>query len=212
MKIGIVGSGVVGVALAKGFIKHGYDVMIGSNTASKKAELAKQLNNQAKTGSFQDTAAFGELLVLAVKGTAAEAAAKQITSAAAGKVVIDTMNPIAETPPTNGVLSFFTTLNDSLMERLQKQSPNVRFVKAFSCIGSELMVNPSIGGARPTMFICGNEAGAKSQVAKIVHQFGFDVEDCGAVEAARAIEPLCILWCIPGILRNDWRHAFKLLR
>lgn len=74
------------------------------------------------------------------------------------------------------------------------------------------MVNPDFGGIRPSMFICGNDAGAKQAVSKILDQFGFEVEDMGSVEAARAIEPLCILWCIPGFLRNEWSHAFKLLK
>jgi predicted dinucleotide-binding enzyme len=62
------------------------------------------------------------------------------------------------------------------------------------------------------MFICGNDATSKRQVAAILDQFGWDAADMGSVEAARAIEPLCILWCIPGFLRNEWSHAFKLLR
>jgi predicted dinucleotide-binding enzyme len=74
------------------------------------------------------------------------------------------------------------------------------------------MVNPDFGGIKPTMFICGNEANAKKEVSKILDKFGFEVEDMGGVEAARAIEPLCILWCIPGFLRNQWMHAFKLLK
>jgi predicted dinucleotide-binding enzyme len=74
------------------------------------------------------------------------------------------------------------------------------------------MVNPQFGETRPTMFICGNDATSKRQVAAILDQFGWDAADMGSVEAARAIEPLCILWCIPGFLRNEWSHAFKLLR
>jgi predicted dinucleotide-binding enzyme len=74
------------------------------------------------------------------------------------------------------------------------------------------MVNADFGGVKPTMFICGNDEGAKREVAKILDQFGFDVADMGSVEAARAIEPLCILWCIPGFRNNSWTHAFKLLQ
>jgi hypothetical protein len=74
------------------------------------------------------------------------------------------------------------------------------------------MVNPDFNGVKPTMFICGNHDGAKSEVQTILDQFEFDVADMGAVEGARAIEPLCILWCIPGFLSNSWTHAFKLLK
>jgi predicted dinucleotide-binding enzyme len=129
-----------------------------------------------------------------------------------GKTVIDTTNPIADAPPVNGVLKFFTSLEDSLMERLQRLAPEVHFVKSFSCIGGPLMVNPDFGGPKPTMFICGNDDGAKSEVRTILDRFGFDVADMGKVEAARAIEPLCILWCIPGFLTSNWMNAFSFLR
>ena len=210
-KIGVIGSGVVGQTLANGFLKHGYAVMIGTNTPAKRAELAAKIS--AAVGSFDETAQFGDIVVLATKGSAADAA---ITAAGPanlrGKTVIDTTNPIADAPPVNGVLKFFTSLDDSLMERLQRRVPEARFVKAFSCVGNARMVNPDFKGTRPTMFICGNEAPAKAAVTEILDRFGWDVADMGAVEAARAIEPLCILWCIPGFRENSWTHALKLLR
>ena len=98
------------------------------------------------------------------------------------------------------------------MERLQKAQPKTKFVKAFSSVGNRRMVNPDFGGVRPTMFICGNDSGAKATVTKILDQFGWETEDMGSAEAARAIEPLCMLWCIPGFTRNQWTHAFKLLK
>ena len=111
-------------------------------------------------------------------------------------------------------LSFFTHQNESLMEQLQKAYPAAHFVKAFNSVGNGQMVNPQFAGGRPTMFICGNDAGAKKTVTQILDEFGWDTEDMGgAVEAARAIEPLCKLWCIPGVGKGDWSpHAFKLLR
>jgi len=209
--IGIIGSGIVGQTLANGFLKHGYSVMLGTNTPSKRDEL--RAKTAAQLGSFEETARFGTLLVLATKGAAAEAA---ITAAGpanlAGKVVIDATNPIADAPPVNGVLRFFTSLDDSLMERLQRRVPEARFVKAFSCVGNTLMVNPDFKGTKPTMFICGNDAAAKAEVSRVLDQFGFETADMGLVESARAIEPLCILWCLPGFRENSWTHAFKLLR
>jgi 8-hydroxy-5-deazaflavin:NADPH oxidoreductase len=213
MKIGVIGSGEVGRALAKGFLKYGYEVMIGSNNAAKRGELASQVGDKVKTGSFEETTRFGELIVLAVKGGAAkEALASAGVANLKGKTILDTTNPIDEKPPVNGVLSFFTSLDDSLMERLQKQMPDAHFVKAFNSIGSNLMVSPDFGGARPTMFICGNDEAAKKQASGIVQQFGFDAEDMGRAESARALEPLCMLWCLPGFLKNQWTHAFKLLK
>jgi predicted dinucleotide-binding enzyme len=126
--------------------------------------------------------------------------------------VIDTTNPIADAPPTNGVLKFFTSLDDSLMERLQREFPGAKFVKAFNSVGNAAMVDPRFTGGKPTMFICGNDEAARKTVTGILDQFGWETADMGAAEAARAIEPLCILWCIPGFLRQDWMHAFKLLK
>ena len=130
----------------------------------------------------------------------------------AGKVVIDTTNPIADEPPEDGIVRYFTGPNDSLMERLQKAAPEARFVKAWNSVGNHLMINPKLPGGRPTMFICGNDATAKAQVSALLDGFGWDVEDVGTVKGARAIEPLCQLWCAPGFLRNDWVHAYKVLK
>jgi 8-hydroxy-5-deazaflavin:NADPH oxidoreductase len=210
-KVGVIGSGIVGQTLANGFVKHGYDVMIGTNSREKRDTLGA--NTAATIGTFAETAQFGGILVLATKGSAAEAAVNAAGAHNfAGKTVIDTTNPIADAPPVNGVLRFFTSLDDSLMERLQRLVPDARFVKAFSCVGNALMVNPAFGGAKPTMFICGTDAQAKTDVRLILDQFGYETADMGSVEAARAIEPLCMLWCIPGLRENSWTHAFKLLR
>lgn len=213
MKIGILGSGDVGRALANGFIKHGYAVMIGTRSPDKLAEWKVKAGKSGRVGSFAETAAFGDILVLAAKGVTAKDTLKLAGAGnLKGKTIIDTTNPIAAAPPVNGVLKFFTALDNSLMEQLQAAFPEARFVKAFSMVGNASMVNPDFGGPKPSMFICGNDTNAKQAVSKILEQFGFEVEDMGSVEAARAIEPLCILWCIPGFLRNEWSHAFKLLK
>jgi predicted dinucleotide-binding enzyme len=98
------------------------------------------------------------------------------------------------------------------MEQLQEVYPKANFVKAFNSVGVHLMVNPALKGGPPSMFIFGNNKAAKAEVSLILQQFGWEVEDMGAVEAARAIEPLCMLWCTPGMLENKWVHAFKLLK
>jgi predicted dinucleotide-binding enzyme len=211
-RIGVIGSGAVGEALANGFLRHGNEVMRGTRDPAKLDAWKNGAGAKASVGSFADAARFGTLVVLSVKGAAAEAAVQACGGALDGKTVIDTTNPIVEAPPVNGVIKFFTDLDDSLLERLQRLAPKARFVKSFSCVGSALMVNPDFGGEKPTMFICGNDAVAKREVEKILDQFGWETEDLGAAEAARAIEPLCILWCIPGFLRNEWTHALRLLR
>ena len=212
MRIGVIGSGVVGQTLADGFLKHGHEVMRGSREPSKLAGWKAGAGGKARTGTFAETAGFGELVVLAVKGTAAIEAVRACGGALSGKTVADATNPIADAPPVNGVLRFFTGPNESLMERLQEAAPAARFVKAFSCVGNALMVDPKLPGGKPTMFVCGKDEAAKKEVGGLLDQLGWEVEDCGGAEAARAIEPLCMLWCIPGFRRNDWMHAFKVLR
>jgi 8-hydroxy-5-deazaflavin:NADPH oxidoreductase len=211
MKVGILGSGDVAKALAGGFLKYAHQVMFGTRDAGKLADFVAK-NEGALVGGFADAAKFGELAVLAVKGTAALAALKAASAAnLAGKPVIDATNPIAEAPPTNGVLKFFTNLDQSLMERLQEAFPDAHFVKAFNSVGNAMMINPQFKGGKPTMFICGNDDKAKAVVRGVIDQFGWETADMGKAEAARAIEPLCMLWCIPGFIRNEWTHAFKLL-
>ena len=211
MKVGILGSGDVAKTLGNGFLPHGHDVMLGTREPAKLADWTKQ-NPKGRVGSFAEAAKFGELVVLAVKGSVAANALRAAGVAnLTGKPVIDATNPLADQPPINGVLRFFTTLDESLMERLQREFAAIRFVKAFNSVGNARMVNPQFKGGKPTMFICGNDEAAKKTVRGILDQFGWETADMGKAEAARAIEPLCMLWCIPGFLRNEWTHAFKLL-
>ena len=211
-KVAIVGAGIVGRTLADGFLKYNHEVMCASRDPSKLADWKAAAGEHAHTGTPEEAAAWGDLVVLAVKGTGAESAVDACgPDALAGKVVIDATNPVADAPPENGVLRYFTDLDGSLMEKLQARAPQARFVKAFSCVGNAHMIDPDFGGDKPTMFICGNDAEAKAEVTGILDTFGWETEDMGTAEAARAIEPLAMLWCIPGFLRDSWGHAFKLL-
>lgn len=210
-KIGVLGSGDVGKVLAGGFRKHGHDVMIGSRDPSKIAEWASLSDVQG--GDFAQTAAFADIIVLAVGGLVAEEALRLAGERnLAGKVVIDATNPIAKEAPDKGVLRYFTAANDSLMEQLQRAFPAARFVKAFNSVGNAFMVNPSFPDGKPTMFICGDDADAKATVSHILDVFGWEAADFGDAPSARAIEPLCQLWCAPGLRGGSWTHAFKLLR
>lgn len=211
-KIGIIGSGVVGQALANGFIKNGHETMIGTRNTSKLDDWQKEAGDKGRVGSMQEAAQFGEIIVLAVKGSAAkDALTLSGRENLSGKTIIDATNPIADKAPENGVIHFFTDLEESLMEKLQKEFAEAKFVKAFNSIGNAFMVDPDFGGIKPTMFICGNKEEAKDEVKHILNVFGWESFDMGTAAAARAIEPLCILWCIPGIANNDWMHAFKFL-
>jgi len=213
MKVGVIGSGVVAQTLGAGLLKHGHEVALGTGHPDKLKDWRAK-HPSARVETFAETAAFGDILILAVSGEVALEALGQIGAAALGdKAILDATNPIGGGPPAHGVLSYFTTLKDSLMERLQKAFPRARFVKAFNSVGAGQMVNPHFAVGKPTMFICGNDASAKEIATKLLDQFGWETMDMGAVEAARAIEPLCMLWCIPGIANNDWSpRAFNMLR
>ncbi len=212
MKIGILGSGDVAKSLGAGFLKHGHEVTLGTSTPAKLDDWAAK-NAKGKVASFADAARFGDIVVLAVKGKAAVAAVKAAgASTLEGKVVIDTTNPIADAAPVDGVLQFFTNGSDSLLEQLQREFAGVKFVKAFNSVGAGFMVDPQFKNGPPTMFICGNDEGARKTVRGLVESVGWDVADMGTAVAARAIEPLCILWCIPGLSRGEWAHAFKLVK
>jgi hypothetical protein len=208
---GVLGSGVVGQVLAKGLKDHGYEVRIASRTPAKLAKYSKETGITA--GTFGEVGRWGEALVLSVLGSAAESVMGLVGKEQVdGKLLIDTTNALTADPPDQGVLRSFTGPNESLMERLQRAYPAAHFVKAFNSVGSARMVDPDFQGVRPTMFYCGNDAGAKATVARVLDQFGWDAADMGGAIAARAIEPLAVLWCIPGFLQGSWTHAFKLLR
>ncbi|HEY7480299.1 MAG TPA: NAD(P)-binding domain-containing protein [Gemmatimonadales bacterium] len=209
-KFGVLGSGEVGQTLAKGLQDLGDEVRIGSRDPKKLADYTKKTRIAA--GTFAEVAAWAEALVLSVKGNAAEEALRQAgVQNFSGKLVIDTTNPIAEEEPQDGVIKYFTGPNESLMERLQRAAPRARFVKAFNSVGSDSMVKPKFRGTRPTMFYCGDDPAARREVARLLDQLGWEAADMGTAAAARAIEPLAMLWCIPGFREDRWTHAFKLL-
>jgi predicted dinucleotide-binding enzyme len=210
-RYGVLGSGVVAQVLAKGLKAHGHTVGIGSREPDKLASFRNETG--IATGTFADVARDAAVIVLAVKGSVARDAIELAGGASlAGTIVIDATNPIADAPPVDGVLQFFTGPNESLMEQLQRDYPSLRFVKAFNSVGNTSMVNPSFAGGPATMFICGNDAEAKSVVSDLLRQFGWEVADMGTATAARAIEPLCQLWCIPAFREGRSTHAFKLVQ
>jgi predicted dinucleotide-binding enzyme len=214
MKIGIIGSGPVGQTLGAAFLAEGHEVMLGTrDTDKKEVKKWKHDNPGGQADTFEAAAEFGEILVLAVAGRVAESAIQQAgVPNFTNKIVIDATNPIAGEPPEHGVLKFFTDLHESLMEKMQRLIPQAKMVKAFNSVGNTQMYKPKLPGGAPTMFICGDDETAKATVSVILTDFGWETADMGRAVAARAIEPLCMLWCIPGLLHNQWSHAFKLLK
>ena len=212
-RVGVLGSGEVGRRLAAGFSSRGHDVMIGSRDAGK-PELREWLSGDGagiEAGTLAEAAAYGELLVLAVLGNAAEdAIADAGPSNFDGKVVIDATNPLdfsAGFPPRLSV-----TGADSLGERVQRALPSAKVVKAFNTIGNPYFVDPSFSDGQPTMLIAGDDDGAKQTVADVLADFGWsDVVDIGGIEGSRELEAICIVWVKIGGARGSWDHGFKLL-
>ena len=212
-RVGVLGSGEVGRRLAAGFSSRGHEVMIGSRDPGKPA-LREWLSGDGagvKAGTFQQAAAHGELLAVAVLGNAAEEA---IADAGAenfsGKVIIDAMNPLDFSggfPPKLSISG-----EDSLGERVQRALPDAKVVKAFNTIGSPYFVDPSFSEGRPTMLIAGDDEGAKRTVRDVLADFGWsDTVDIGGIEGARELEAICIAWVKIGGARGAWDHGFKLL-
>ncbi len=210
MKIGIIGSGIVGTTLATGFCETDNQVRLGTGSTEKITELTSASDGKYEVGRFADVADWAEVIVLCVKGSVAEELVGSLTTELAGKPVIDTTNPMSDKPPTDGVLDYFTDQNESLMERLQAIAPEAKFVKAFNSVGAGVMVQPKYAVV-PTMFICGDQS-AKLTITPLIESLGWEVEDMGGAAGARPIEDLCKLWCITGFQKNEWTHAFRYLR
>jgi predicted dinucleotide-binding enzyme len=211
--VGVLGSGEVGRRLASGFKGRDHNVMIGTRD-SDKPELQEWLAGEGEgvqVGSFAQTAEFGELIVLAVLGNAAqEAIAQAGPERFEGKVVIDTMNPLdfSQGPPPRLSISG----EDSLGEQIQRTIPDAKVVKAFNTVGNPFFVDPHLSSGSPTMFIAGEDDQAKSTVTEVLRSFGWsDVVDVGGIESSRELEAICILWVKVGIKRGAFDHALKLL-
>lgn len=213
MRVGVLGSGEVGRCLAAGFAGRGHEVMIGSRDPAK-AELREWLAGDGsgiEVGTFAETAAHGELLVLAVLGNAAEEAiADAGPDNFKGKIVIDAMNPLDFSggfPPKLSIAG-----EDSLGERVQRALPDARVVKAFNTIGNPYFVDPSFSEGQPTMLIAGDDQSAKDTVRDVLTDFGWsDMVDIGGIEGSRELEAICVVWVKIGGARGAWDHGFKLL-
>ncbi len=196
MRIGILGSGAVGPALARGLARHGHEVRIGT----RQAEI-----DGLSTGSPQEVAGEADLVVLAVRGEAAVQVVSGLTAELEGKVLVDATNPL-------GPQGMFVGTTDSLGEQVQRAVPGARVVKAYNTVGNALMVDPDLPGGPPTMFLAGNDPAAKATVSALLEETGWDVADLGGIEASRWLEAMCMAWVAYGRTSGDWGHAFKLLR
>lgn len=213
MKVGILGSGEVGRALADGFVSRGHEVKLGAREAAneKTTGWAARHGKTASAGTFRDAAAFGEIVVVATLWSGTESALRLAgIESFEGKVVLDVTNPLVFEPNQPPRLALGQT--DSGGEQVQRWLPGARVVKVFNTVGNAHMVDPKFPGGPPDMFLCGNDGTARKTAADICRSFGWNVVDLGGLDGARLLEPMCILWVKIGILSGSFNHAFKLLR
>ncbi|MGY1602880.1 NADPH-dependent F420 reductase [Geodermatophilus sp. SYSU D00815] len=200
MEIGILGSGVVGRALAAGYGRHGHRVRIGTRQAVVEG---------VPTGSPDEVVRVAEVVVLAVNGQVAVDLVRSVAGELEGKVLVDATNPL---DLSSGRPALFVGTTDSLGEQVQRAVPAARVVKAYNTVGNALMVDPDLPGGPPTMFIAGDDPGAKRTVTGLLEETGWDVADLGGIEASRWLEAMALAWTAYGFAHGTWTHAFRLLR
>lgn len=216
MKIGVLGTGMVGQSLARKLAELGHEVMMGSRAARnlKAAEFVKETGPNTSAGIFSEAAAFGELIVLAVNGAVAlEALSAAGEANLAGKVLIDITNPLdfSNGMPPSLIPELSNT--NSLGETIQKTYPNSRVIKALNTMNSALMVDPSRLTEPGDVFLCGNSSDAKAQVSTILNEFGWTQPiDLGDITAARALEQSLPLWLRLWGVFGTTDFNFKIVR
>jgi predicted dinucleotide-binding enzyme len=209
VKVGILGSSDVGKSFARGFGALGHEVVIGSRSPEKLSDFVGGEADRVTSGTFEEAARSGDLIVLATHGMATEEAiAMAGKSNFDNKVVIDATNPLDQ---SGGIPRLAIGFTDSLGEQIQRAIPNARVVKAFNTVGNALFFKPELPGGPPDMFIGGNDAAAKKLVSQVCEAFGWGVIDLGGIEASRYLEPMCMAWVLHGVISGTWMHAFKML-
>jgi len=212
MKIGMLGTGGVGQALGTGFASLGHEVRMGSRdpASEKVSSWVERIGHLASSGTFQEAASFGKLVVLCTRGEGTENAIELADPKNfANKTVIDATNPVDHFV---SLTTMFVGFDDSLGERVQGWLPDSHVVKAFNIVGRKHMVNPNFPGGPPDMFICGNDSAAKQEVTKQLTELGWSTIDIGGIEGARLLEPLGMLWLTYGLGAGAFDHTFRLLR
>jgi predicted dinucleotide-binding enzyme len=214
MKIGILGSGPVGRSLGKGFASKGHDVKLGSRAPSKPEvqDWLKAAKGKVSAGTFAEAANHGDVIALCLLGEGTEAAIKLAgTKNFDGKLVIDATNPLDFSkgmPP-----GLFVGTTDSLGERVQRLLPTAKVVKCFNTVNHQTMTNPRMKEGLADMMICGNDEGAKRQVAGLLKELGWgEPIDIGGIDGARWLEAYTALWVRLALKLGSWTIAAKILR
>lgn len=209
MNIGVLGSGPAGRALAKGFLDHGHSVMVGSRTPAKLAAWRAAAGLDVALGTFDETAEFADLVVLSVLGTAAENVIRSIEGEhLAGTIVLDASDPLDF---SSGRPGLFVGTTDSLGERLQRLMPQAYVVKGLNTVLADVMVDPTLTGGDPDMFIAGDDEAAKRTVTTLLSDFGWPVVDLGGIQSSRWLEAISLAWVVHSHRTGKTHHAFKLV-
>ncbi|KAB1186883.1 MULTISPECIES: NADPH-dependent F420 reductase [Haloferax] len=206
-RIGILGSGDVGRALGRGFARHGWDVKLGTRNPDELRTELGPTEADISVGTFAEAAAYGDVVILAVLGDAAEAVVELAGEANfSGKLVLDATNPLDF---SSGVPHLSLGGTTSLGERIQEALPEASVVKCFNTVSNMQMVDPEFEAGTPPMFICGNDDDAKTQTEAILVELGWPgAMDVGDITSARYLEALVPLWVRVGSNLGTWKHAF----
>ena len=196
MRIGILGTGVVGQTIGTRLVQLGHDVKLGarSATSDKAAKWVSDAGTHASHGTFADAAAFGEIVFNCTGGMVSLDALKAAgADNLRGKTLVDVANPLDFShgmPPTLSVCN-----TDSLGERIQGAFPDAKVVKALNTMNAQVMVNPSLVPDDHDVFICGNDTEAKARVTELLRSFGWrSVINLGDISAARGMEMILPIW------------------
>jgi 8-hydroxy-5-deazaflavin:NADPH oxidoreductase len=197
VKIGVLGTGMVGTTLATKLVEVGHEVTMGARESGNERALhwAGQVGERGSQSSFHGAAAFGDVVVNATAGSASIAALEAAEDQLPGKVLIDVSNPIA---PESGFPPTLDPCNDdSLGERIQARFPDARVVKTLNTVNASVMTDPGLLGEPTSVFVCGGDAEAKELVTGLLESLGWEREmivDLGGIEAARGTEMYLALW------------------
>jgi predicted dinucleotide-binding enzyme len=198
MRIGVLGTGMVGRALATRLIEVGHDVRLGSRSTTHQGSAAwvAQMGDHASAGDFASAAGFGELVVNATAGSVTLAALELAgEQQLAGKILIDVCNPLRS--DGDGPLPLTVANTDSVGEQIQRAHPRTRVVKALNTMNCDVMVAPDVVPGDHAVFICGEDADAKRTVTDLLGSFGWPasrIVDLGGIQAARGTEAFMLLW------------------
>jgi predicted dinucleotide-binding enzyme len=210
-RVGILGSGDVGRALGRGFARHGWDVKIGTRSPDELRASMEGTEETVSVGTFAEAATHGEVVVLAVRGDAAEAVVEMAgPENFAEKLVFDATNPLDF---SSGEVHLSIGGTESLGERIQTKLPDASVVKCFNTVSNLQMVDPEFEEGTPPMFICGDDDEAKARTEEILVELGWPgVMDVGDITSARYLEALVPMWVRVGSKLGTWKHAFAVVQ